>query len=559
MKELFNRFSKNRGKTSGLVMISFIANMLALASPLFVMLVLGRYVSYGIDATLYTLTAGIFIAVTMEIAFRLLRLRMARDLNARAEAELTAGAFGMLVSCRTDQLEKLTPENRMQFPRNLEAVASAYNATNICTVLDAPFAALFIAALFMLNPVLGIIATFFVILVFVFRYIGQTVQKRQGETLQEASTMSNTLFGDAIRSPDTVRVFDLAGRLINSWSQTSLKLAVARSQMVQSNGALENSIATLQALLGVSIIAVGATYVVAGELGIGALIGANILAARALSPISRLSQLVPLFGRAEAALVQLREMAKIEIEDGLNFPTDSCSGQLELRDISFTYEKSPMPLFESLSLHLPAGGFMLVKGGNGAGKTTLMRLILGLLMLDRGQILVDGVEVRQLSPQWWRTQIAYMPQEPQFFDASIRSNLESANPSIEEEKLVSILENAGLKQYIQENTFGLDLPLTAGGSNLALGIRKRLALARAMVRDAPIVIFDEPTEGLDAEGRSRIYAALDWLCQQGRTIIVASDDVNITKRAELILDLDRKPVPAVAQVNKAASFKAVHQ
>ena len=559
MKEIFNRLSKNPGRTLGLVIISFIANILALASSVFVMLVLGRYVTYGVDATLFTLVGGVIIAVIMEFSFRQLRLRMVRNSNASAEAELAIGAFGTLITCRPEALNNQTAKSRPQLLRDLETVSSAFNASNICTVLDVPFALLFIAALFMLNTVLGVIATMFVILVLLFRFVGQMIQKQQAQTLQEATARSAMLFGDVIRSPDTARVFDLNGWLIKTWTDATIKMNTARSKIVQSNGAIEISIASIQILLGVVIIAVGATFVVAGELDVGALIGANILAARALAPVSRLSQLSPLFGRAGVALAELRAMATLNTEEGLNSPANAYSGQLELRDISFTHDNSPAPLFESLNLSIPAGGFLLIKGANGAGKTTLIRLILGLLVPGRGQILADGVNVRQLSAQWWREHSSYMPQEPYFFDASIRSNLQNANPSVSEKQLTAILENSGLKQYIQENALGIDMQLTAGGTNLALGIRKRLALARAMVNDAPIVFFDAPTEGLDTDGRARVHAALDWLSKQGRTVIVASDDRNIVSRADIVLDLDRKPVPAVAHVAGAPSLSAVKQ
>ena len=552
MKELLSRLGNTPRRTAELLLISLVANILALASPVFVMLVLGRYVTYGVDATLYTLSVGMLLALIMEFAFKQLRLKLARGTNLQTEINTSIGAFGLLASCRTDALDTQTAQNQFQIQRNLEHVSSAFNASNLCAVLDVPFALLFITTLYILNPALGLVCSLFVLAVFPLRFISRLLQEKHQKSLEEANARTSVIFNNAIRSPDTVRVFDPLGWLVRSWSETTTKLSIARANMVQGQGSIEISIASLQVLLGATIIAIGSTYVVAGELNVSALIGANILAARALAPVSRFAQLTPVFARATNALVKLREISALETAEGKNIPNKSCSGLLEFRDISFTHSGMPAPLFEHLQISLPKGAVLVIKGANGTGKTSLIRLLLGLLVPDRGQIFSDGIDVRQLSPHWWRNQISYLPQEPAFFDASIKTNLQNVNPDIDDDALLAIIEDAGLKRYIEENMHGMEMPITAGGATLALGIRKRLALARALVRKSPIIILDEPTEGLDIEGRERIYNAMNRFSRERRTTIVISEDTDMTRRASHILDLDQKPVPALVQTGLSA-------
>lgn len=559
MKELFARLAGNPFKTIELLIISLVANVLALASPVFVMLVLGRYVAYGIDATLITLSVGIVLALLMEFIFRQLRLRIAKQLNIQPEVNLSIGAFGMLTSCRTEELEKTPVQIRVQLQRNLELVSSAFNATNLCSILDVPFALLFIGALYLINPVLGIVATIFLAIVFPLRIIGQMLHKSHLQKLEEANSKSSQLFNNAIRSPDTVRLFDPSGQLLNNWSQVASKLTVARTKMVQAQGAIEILIATMQVLLGATIIAIGATYVVAGELNVSALIGANILAARALAPVSKFAQLTGTFNKATQALKNLRSMAAVMTEESSSAPNKPCNGELEFRDISFVYEGSPSPLIESLNAKLPKGAVLLIKGTNGAGKSTLMRLALGLLTPNRGQVFADGIDIRQLPSNWWRSQIAYMPQEPVFFDGTMRMNLQNAVPSADDASIQEAVIAAGLQTFVEENVDGLDMNITAGGANLALGIRKRFALARALLNKSQIALLDEPTEGLDAQGRKQILAAMKRFSKERRTIILVTDDQDLIRFVSHTLDLNTKNPPIFEKVGLTTQIAAVQK
>lgn len=553
MKEILARLAKAPGTAFKLLTLTALASVLALASPLFVMLVLGRYVSYGIDATLYTLFCGLLLALAMEYAFRRLRLSLARTLNSREDTQLAVGAFGLLATCPISELEKLPQSARVQLTRKLDQVAAAFNPANLCAVLDLPFALLFLMVLYLLHPVLGVVATCFILSIVPLRFASRLMQaKKQAEQENHALT-TNALFGNAMNSADTVRMFDPAGWLVGTWARAFSRLGRIRADLNVANGAVETSVASLQILQGAVIIAVGATYVVSGDLNVSALIGANILAARALAPVSRFVQMAPSLNRAAGSLQELRGIAEVKTVAGTNLPSARPSGQIEFRDVSFTFPGRPTALFDRLNLHLPAGGILLVKGANGTGKTTFIRLLTGLLQPGHGQILSGGIDIGQLQAGYWRQQVSYLPQEPNFFDASIAENIKTANPELDQAGIHSLLEQAGLKRFIEENPEGSDMQLRAGGRNLALGIRKRLALARALATGANIVVLDDPTEGLDADGRATIREAMNRFSRKRLTTIVATDDPEIIKRANAILDLDQRPPTFAIHAVKAVA------
>ena len=198
---------------------------------------------------------------------------------------------------------------------------------------------------------------------------------------------------------------------------------------------------------------------------------------------------------------------------------------------------------------------LVVSGANGAGKTTLARLLIGLLEPNRGQILIDGLELKQVLPEWWRRQVIYLPQEPAFLNATIAENLRLAKPDMDDHEMNRVIDAVGLRNYLDESPKGFETQVTGNGRHMSRGIRRRLALARALATDGALAILDEPTEGLDGEGCAAVYALMNDLVKRGRTIIVFSHDPTIVKGAAAILDLNSKPVPRVSTMPRAVDGK----
>jgi ATP-binding cassette subfamily C protein LapB len=195
---------------------------------------------------------------------------------------------------------------------------------------------------------------------------------------------------------------------------------------------------------------------------------------------------------------------------------------------------------------------LVVTGANGSGKTTLARMLAGLLEPGRGSLLVDGIDLAQIAPAWWRQQLVYLPQEPRFMNATLRENLLAFNENLDAGSMHALLTRVGLDKYVDENQMGMDLMLVNGGTNLSLGIRRRLALARALSHNGKLVVLDEPTEGLDADGARHVYQVMNELASQGHTIIACSHDAQIIRGAHHLLDLNIKPVPRFSTAAAAA-------
>ena len=298
-------------------------------------------------------------------------------------------------------------------------------------------------------------------------------------------------------------------------------------------------------LMSVAIIAIGAILAVTGEMDVGAMIGANILAARALQPISKFSQLGAAFAKARQAIELFKKVSKIPLEAETGTALRTYAGGLEFRDVAFAFPSNPTPLFESLSLKIAPGSVVVVTGANGAGKTTLARMIMGLLEPARGHVLADGLDLKQVAPEWWRRQIVFLPQDPVLFNATILENLTINRPDIDMSELNHIVDAVGLRKYLDESANGFDTPIVDNGWRLSEGIRRRIALARALTTGGMLALIDEPTESLDAEGCAAVHAVLGNLAKTGRTIIVMSHDPNIVKGPHTVIDLNVKPEPKI--------------
>ena len=547
MKDLLLRLIAMPVISSELILASMFINILALAGPLFVMQVLNRYVSQGIDATLITLVSGVLIAIFLEFFLRQARLRLARGINVAPDELAAIKSFGILTRARVQGLEQLPEETRRQMVNGVAVVESAFNANNITAVLDVPFSLVFVFVIYLMEPTIALIVVCFMVVVFCLGLFSNIAAKEKTAQLQKASGEGSALLGTITRESDTLRAFNAGDYLCTAWSKHTSFIQKLRRDIIAKQALVQTVTQTATGLLSVAVVGIGAILVVQGELSIGTMMSANILSARALQPISKFSQLATTFAKVGQALDMILKFDTLPKELDTGAQIDQYKGGVEFRDLAFGFSKDTTPLFESLSLNLTPGSVLVVTGSNGSGKTTIARLLSGLLEPTRGKILVDGLDMQQISTQWWRRQIIYLPQEPALINASIRENLLINNLSLEPAQLNQIIEATNLRRFIDESKDGLDTMIVDNGWRLSEGIRRRIALARALATHGRLVIIDEPTESFDAEGCAAVRVVLGQLLKQGCTVVVMSHDTSIVKGSHIVLDLNEKPTPKITK------------
>ncbi len=545
MRELLRRLSLVPFLAFEISLASFFINILSLASPIFVIQVLNRYVGYGFDGTLITLTVGMLIAGFLSHGFTVVRVRLASAVNVGPDKALATAVLTCLSRAKMNTLGRISPARIHELMSGIQVVQSGYDASVICSVLDMPFFILFVGAVFFLSPAIALITLLAVACTLLAGWLSMRRGKKLMDSMRNESISHRGYLSNAISGADTVRAFGGLGFLSNVLDSQVEKLQTIKRDMVQSGTRAQAVLQTLGMLLRVLVYAVGAREVVDGTLSMGGLIGASILSGKALSVSASFMKSRNMIEEASSMMGSLQEFMSQPLESVTGTVLKKYSGSIEIKDLGFAYPGSTGPLFERLSADIKSGDIVVITGHNGSGKTTLVRLLLGLIDPGRGQILVEGVDLRQVAAPWWRGQIMYLPQEPRFLNATIRENICLNCSDIDDERVARIVEAAGLKRYLDTSVNGLEAPVINGGAELAVGVRRRLALARALAVQGAVCVLDEPTEGFDPEGLRIMDMVIQSIVKAKKTLIIVTQDVRLAERSNVLIDLSTKPVPLV--------------
>ena len=218
-------------------------------------------------------------------------------------------------------------------------------------------------------------------------------------------------------------------------------------------------------------------------------------------------------------------------------PLALSQGEIEFRNLSFAYAPES-PVLKGVSLTVPPGRTVALVGPSGSGKSTLVNLTLRFFDPDRGAVLIDGQDIKQVTIASLRDAIALVTQDPVLFDDTIRANIAYGTKPIEESKVIEAAKAAAAHDFIAALPKGYDTRVGEAGGLLSGGERQRIAIARALYKDAPILLLDEPTSSLDSEAEAKVQAALEHL-MRGRTVLMIAHRLSTVKKADLICVLDQ--------------------
>jgi ATP-binding cassette, subfamily C, bacterial LapB len=472
-----------------ILLSSVLVNILGIASSIYVMQVLNRYVNSGIDSTLATLTTGAVIAGLFEFFLRRVRYNVCVVLQSPKDQALGNALFNSCLTAKYATLDQLPQgEGRKAFS-GLDIVSQAFSPNNILTSIDLPFALFYLGAVYMINTTLGMIVTGMLLLSFSLGVFGGWRSGIKTREMNDANAQVGVISRSVLTDLDTIRAFNGHTLLLQQWQKLSNAALDFRIQLGQAQNVNQSLIQLSSFSLVILVIGFGAAMAVDGEMPMGTIIGANILAGRALGVVSKFSSLVSVLMRSRESQSDIDKLIELpdEHQEGTELPL--YKGQLEFRNVSFSYPEATAPLFESLSFTLKPGSSLIVTGGNGSGKSTIAKMIVWLVEPSRGEIFIDGVVLNQVKADWWRKQIIYLPQEPTFLDGTIRENLTTLNTAIDDDGIKKCMFRAGLKTFLDQLPDGLETKITQGGAKLSVGIRRRLALSRALTTSGTVNLF----------------------------------------------------------------------
>jgi ATP-binding cassette subfamily B protein len=293
-------------------------------------------------------------------------------------------------------------------------------------------------------------------------------------------------------------------------------------------------------LSSVAAVWLGADRIGSGDMQIGSLIAFLSYLVQILMSVMLATFVVSMVPRAAVCADRIQDV--LDTESSVVTATGPVTelaqhGDLELRDVGFHYPGAEAPVLCGITLQARAGQTTAVIGSTGSGKTTLVNLIPRLFDTTSGNVLVDGVDVRDLDPELLWSRIGLVPQKPFLFTGTVASNLRHADPDATDEELWAALEVAQARSFVAAMPGGLDATIAQGGSNVSGGQRQRLAIARALIRKPSIYLFDDSFSALDLATDARLRAALGPITADA-TVVIVAQRVSTIATADQILVLE---------------------
>jgi ABC-type multidrug transport system fused ATPase/permease subunit len=283
----------------------------------------------------------------------------------------------------------------------------------------------------------------------------------------------------------------------------------------------------------------GTSQVLTGKMDTGALVAFFVLTRYLYEPVGRLHQLNQIFQSGRAAGDRVFEIMDSETEpnEGANRPTSRVNGHVVYRDVSFSYDPK-MPVLHHVNLEAKSGEMVALVGPTGAGKSTIVNLLVRFYEFTSGEITIDGTPLRDIPKSHLRHSIAVVTQESFMFNGTTAENLRIGKPDATEEQIWEVLRAANAADFIKRLPQGLHTPLGERGVKLSVGEKQRLSIARALLKNPPILILDEATASVDTATERLIQEALDRL-MENRTSFVIAHRLSTVRHADQILVLER--------------------
>ncbi|SLN74907.1 Toxin RTX-I translocation ATP-binding protein [Roseovarius gaetbuli] len=534
---------ENWGEWGQVFFAALCINLLGLSLPIFVMNVYDKVVPNLAFVTLWTLALGVSIALILDWALRTVRAGIVERVGRRLDNRISAGLFQHAMALRPEDFS-VGSIGVASHIRDFETVREFFGSASLLSLIDLVFIGLFFVVLYFIVGPLAYVPMIAVPVMLVLALAAQVPLGRATRDTQSLSRRKNTVLIETLSGLDTVKSLNAEPEMQREWNRSSAIAARIGGRGRFWSNFTANGTMAIQQFVSVGIVVWGVFLIAEGSITVGALIAANILASRALAPLGNIAQTIFRAQFAWSALKSLSTFMALQPERDQKIHSNFrvSKGAVQLSDVTYTYPNKEVPAVRDFSLTIKPGETIALLGRVGSGKSTLGKLLSGLLVPQRGTILIDGHSLGQYDPSELRSGVGYLPQDTELFTGTLRENLLIGCRSAPPDEIDRALHLAGADEFISTLPKGLDQFIGERGSHLSGGQRQGLALARLLLRRPKIVFLDEPTNAMDRDMETLVAQRLRELPDNETSLILCTHRPALANLAHrmIVMDSGRK-------------------
>lgn len=473
---------------------SFVINLLALVSSLFVMAVYDKVIGNNAPDTLYFLAGGALMAICFESLLRYLRARSLAFFGVRIDAMITQSIFERLLYLPPRIVESSSIPAQIARLKDFDSVRNFFSGPVGTNLVEIPFTLIFLLTIYIIG---GPLVRVPLLLAFFYALLGLFMLPRIQASTEEgaaANVKRQTLMVETMRKFRSIRIHGVMDTWLERYRKLSGVSSYTSFQSSQQTALVEAIAYGLSVLAGITTLTYGILLVWEGQLSTGALIATMMLVWRVISPLQSICNSLVRIRYIFRSIGQVHKLLSSPPEN-INSLSDQpldIAGDISFNGVGLRYTADRAAVFSGMTLSIKQGETVAITGRNGAGKSSLLKLIIGLYPPQMGAVLIDGIDIRQRDPIALRRNISYTPQTAELFHGSIEQNLRMCKPDASPEELDSCLEQAGALDDV--NNFKNGITHFIGdyrSEQLSSTLAYQLTLARSYLRDATISLFDE--------------------------------------------------------------------
>lgn len=567
LRWFFAEFFHDRFLAGQVMLSALIAQVFALVTPLFTMVIIDKVFSSSGVSTLEVLIIGLFIIALFDFLINTFRRYLVHHLSNKIDVVLVARLFRHLTRLPMGFFSSRQTGDTVARLKEVEGVRSFITGSALMALIDFPFTLVFLAVMFLFSPALTGVVVVALVLSFVLYGLAGPALKGALQKKFTQSTDSQSFLIEAVGAMETIKATSVEPQMQRQWENHIVAQSRYNAAVEHLSGHLTHIAGLINKLTVALCLWIGAVAVLDGTMTAGQLIAFNMLVGRVMGPAQRIAQLLHQLHQIRISVKRVADIFNTPQEPALhaaNSNLPSLKGRVTLDHVNFQYAPDTPFILQDVSLDIPQGQVVGIVGRSGAGKTTLLRLLQRLYLPSKGRIYIDGINIAEIDPSWLRRNIGVVLQETLLLNRSIRDNIALAVPAASMEEVEEAAHLAGADEFIRGLPKAYDTVVGERGAMLSAGQRQRIALARALITDPKILILDEATSALDYESERQVQDNMRRICQ-GRTVFIVAHRLSSLRVADRILTLenghvieDGAPAELLTGKGQFAALYALH-